>query len=386
MAANSSRVLFSMLILSSLLSISSAGGGRRMAADKPPEISPVQEPKSTSPSSLETSVGFSFLLSSPSQPSPSFQELQKDVGDEDNALLLLNLLLDEYENFTMSLIYGNELDRRSKFVQPMIIVYDLILALSKQDFKCHINVVLACLEAFIKEVSSFCGKHDIDVPDMGEKFIQARRSRRNARDITNYHHFRVEIFNTMKDWMLNELNDRFNEVNTELLLCVSSLDPSDNFISFDKDKLIRLAEYYSCDFTQLDLQILDDQLDIYIFDVRSNKKFSQLNGISGLTAKLVELKKHDHYQLIFQIYDSSKIRNYGGAQIDEAGEHTNDFIDMLPSFITKMENENKVISLKLDSTVFGSAESTCTYFENSELHDFLNMKMIGANILLACIG
>ncbi|KAK8966927.1 hypothetical protein KSP40_PGU012064 [Platanthera guangdongensis] len=43
MAANSSRVLFSMLILSSLLSSSFAGGGRRMAVDKPPATSSIQE-------------------------------------------------------------------------------------------------------------------------------------------------------------------------------------------------------------------------------------------------------------------------------------------------------------------------------------------------------
>ncbi|PKU65309.1 Retrovirus-related Pol polyprotein from transposon TNT 1-94 [Dendrobium catenatum] len=34
--------------------------------------------------------------------------LDEDVGDEDKALLLLNSLSDEYENFTMSLIHRKE--------------------------------------------------------------------------------------------------------------------------------------------------------------------------------------------------------------------------------------------------------------------------------------
>lgn len=36
--------------------------------------------------------------------------LDEHVGDEDKALLLLNLLLDEYENFTMTLIYEEVLN------------------------------------------------------------------------------------------------------------------------------------------------------------------------------------------------------------------------------------------------------------------------------------
>jgi len=158
-------------------------------------------------------------------------------------------------------------------------------------------------DSFMTEVSTFCSKHCIEVPTMNEKYIQAGRSRRNEREITNYHHFRVEIFNTVLDWTLNELNDRFNEVNTELLLCVSCLDPSDRFASFDKQKLIRLAELYPSDFTQIELQILEGQLDMYIIDMRSisTDMFSQCKGISGLLKILVELKKQDHFQLVFRL-------------------------------------------------------------------------------------
>ena len=44
--------------------------------------------------------------------------------------------------------------------------------------------------------------------------------------------------------------------------------------------------------------VLNDQLEAYIIDVRSNDQFSQLKGISDLARKMVETKKHIVYPLV----------------------------------------------------------------------------------------
>ena len=110
---------------------------------------------------------------------------------------------------------------------------------------------------------SFCGKNEIDIPNMDDKFVVQGRGRRKAPDITNLHHYRIEIFCTVIDMQLQELNARFTKANSELLLCVSCLNPSDSFSSFDKKKLIRLAEFYPKEFSERDLLVLHDQLDRY---------------------------------------------------------------------------------------------------------------------------
>ncbi|KAJ8763974.1 hypothetical protein K2173_004837 [Erythroxylum novogranatense] len=46
----------------------------------------------------------------------------------------------------------------------------------------------------------------------------------------------------------HELNNRFDEVNTSLLLCMACLDPKDSFSAFDMDKLIELAKFYPSEF------------------------------------------------------------------------------------------------------------------------------------------
>ena len=75
---------------------------------------------------------------------------------------------------------------------------------------------------------------------------------------------------------LQELNNRFTEANTELLLCVACLNPSDLFFAFDKQRLIQLAEFYSYDFSAIDLMALDNQLQNYIVDMRSNNEFFEI--------------------------------------------------------------------------------------------------------------
>jgi hypothetical protein len=59
---------------------------------------------------------------------------------------------------------------------------------------------------------------------------------------------------------LQELNNRFSEANTELLLCMACLNPSNLFCAFYKQKLIRLTELYPSDFSESDLMALDIQL------------------------------------------------------------------------------------------------------------------------------
>lgn len=69
---------------------------------------------------------------------------------------------------------------------------------------------------------------------MDDKYVARGRLRHKVEDITNLHHYRIKLFYTVIDMQCQELNNRFNEVNTELLLCMACLNPRDSFFSFDK--------------------------------------------------------------------------------------------------------------------------------------------------------
>ena len=65
---------------------------------------------------------------------------------------------------------------------------------------------------------------------------------------------------------LQELNNCFSEANTNSLLCMACLNPSNSFVTFDKEKLIRLTKFYPSDFLGTDILTLNSQLQNYIFD------------------------------------------------------------------------------------------------------------------------
>ena len=97
---------------------------------------------------------------------------------------------------------------------------------------------------------------------------------------------------------------------------MACLNPCDSFIAFDKQKLIRLAQFYPQDFSPIELMILNDQLETYIIDMRSNSKFSELKGISDLSQKMIETKRHIMYQLIYLLVTLALVLSVATATVE----------------------------------------------------------------------
>jgi hypothetical protein len=156
-------------------------------------------------------------------------------------------------------------------------------------------------ESLLEEVSSFCIKHDINILNMDDEYKLRGRSRRKSQGITNLHHFRYELFNNIIDMQLTELDDRFTETSTKLLLCVACLNPSDSFSAFNKEKLICLALFYPSEFSIVDLVVLSDQLDTYIIDRCGGDEFSGIKGIASLVEKMIKTKKNLIFPLVYML-------------------------------------------------------------------------------------
>ncbi|CAN0926507.1 Zinc finger MYM-type protein 1, partial [Linum grandiflorum] len=137
-------------------------------------------------------------------------------------------------------------------------------------------------ESLLHDVILFCSKENIQIPSMDGFFVLPGRPRRNSEQVTNLHHYQVEIFYTIVDMQLQELNSRFDEVNTELLCCLACLSPNDSFVAYDKHKVLNLAKFYPVEFSEVQIRFLEHQLETYIFDMRINDDFKELRGIEEL--------------------------------------------------------------------------------------------------------
>ncbi|XP_008677907.1 uncharacterized protein [Zea mays] len=156
-------------------------------------------------------------------------------------------------------------------------------------------------DQFLQRITSFCNKYDIQVPAMDGNYKPYGRSSRFVHNQTNDDHFRREVYIVVIDQISLELDSRFSEANMELLSCMSALDPSNSFASFDAHKVRKLADFYPNDMSSTDLLKLDLQLDNYIDGIREDDIFKDITNLVDLSVKLVETKRHEVFDMVYLI-------------------------------------------------------------------------------------
>ena len=150
----------------------------------------------------------------------------------------------------------------------------------------------------ISDVLLFCQKHRISAPNMTEFYVDFIRSRAEN-ESTAEHHYRYDIFMGVVDQQAHELNCRFSEQATELLILCNSLDPRDSFSSLNIDDVCSLAsKYYPADFTEQERNNLRCQLQHYELDMPTNPRFQNLSSVADLCHQLAKTGKLVDYYLI----------------------------------------------------------------------------------------
>ncbi|KAK1387674.1 TTF-type domain-containing protein [Heracleum sosnowskyi] len=152
-------------------------------------------------------------------------------------------------------------------------------------------------------VSPFCERHTILIPDMNAPYFDVlkslRRQGKQKQMVTMEHHYRVEIFTAVIDQQLHELNNRFSEQMTELLILSASLNPRDGYRSFNIENICKLAEkFYPEDFLGDEKIHLQCELQHYGLDVPVLPDLKNLSTLGDLCHGLVITGKADMYPLV----------------------------------------------------------------------------------------
>ncbi|PUZ62401.1 hypothetical protein GQ55_4G354500 [Panicum hallii var. hallii] len=147
-------------------------------------------------------------------------------------------------------------------------------------------------EPLFKRVKLFCDKNEIKVPNIDKEVMLEGH---------------LHIFLAAIDAIMSEMNHRFNEVSSELLVCMASLNPRNNFSSFDVDKLVRLAEIYAEDFNVADLLLLPGQLKDFINHARRTQYFSGCKELSKVAEIMVTKTMHTSSPLVYRLIELTLI-------------------------------------------------------------------------------
>ena len=150
---------------------------------------------------------------------------------------------------------------------------------------------------------------------MEEQYVNPKKPRQKT-GITNKHHYEMDCFNDVIDWLLQELDNRFNEKNSKLLICLAALSPKESFKNFNLEHLMDLARLYPKDFDDGELRDLTHHLRLYIADVRVDECFSGINNICELSQKMVETKKHIVYPLVYRLVNLALVLPVATATVE----------------------------------------------------------------------
>ncbi|KAF8093231.1 hypothetical protein N665_0387s0018 [Sinapis alba] len=141
------------------------------------------------------------------------------------------------------------------------------------------------------KISYFCKKHDIQ---------------------------EVNCLFAILDLQLQEFDDRFNKVHTELLIWAASLSPIDSFSQFNNSKLIRLATFYPYDFSHGECISLEKQLDTYTDNIRSGDRFIHLEHLGELSRTFVETQMHMSFPLVYRLLKLILILSVATATVERS--------------------------------------------------------------------
>lgn len=107
-------------------------------------------------------------------------------------------------------------------------------------------------------------------------------------------------------------------MSSELLVCFSCLDPRDSFSKFDVDKLARLTELYSDDFSSSNPDDIKEQLEQFIMHVRRIEEFRDCQDLASLAEKMVELDRHTIFPLVYRLIELGLLLPVSTASVERA--------------------------------------------------------------------
>ena len=141
-------------------------------------------------------------------------------------------------------------------------------------------------------------ENDVSVPNIEYFYFAPKKSNRKTPRLANVNYYRVALYFQVIDMHLKTLNGHFDEVNTDLLLCMDVWVWSTNLHlknKKEKKKKVHFAKFYLED-DRVDFMNLPIQLDNYNHDTKMHSEFSSLKRIGN------KIKRSESYKCVYMLF------------------------------------------------------------------------------------
>ncbi|XP_042466107.1 zinc finger MYM-type protein 1-like [Zingiber officinale] len=169
------------------------------------------------------------------------------------------------------------------------------------------------------------------------------------------------------DIILQEMDSRFSETTTDLLINISCLDPRNSFSRFDAQKLVRLAHFYEDDFSWNERMLVEQELETYIDDVRSDERFEGISDLGALAKKMIETMKNRVFPLVYRMIELALLLPVATATVERVFSAMNIVkTDLRNRIGDEWMNDSLVVYIKKD--VFNTVDNELILqrFQNME--------------------
>ncbi|XP_042411549.1 uncharacterized protein LOC122001052 [Zingiber officinale] len=130
-----------------------------------------------------------------------------------------------------------------------------------------------------------------------------------------------------------EMDSHFSEATTDLLIYMSCLDPKNSFSRFDVQKLVRLTHFYEDDFSWNERMLVEQELETYIDDVRSDERFEDISYLGALAKKMIETMTNRVFPLVYRMIELALLLPVATATVERVFSAMN---------IVKIDLRNKI--------------------------------------------
>ncbi|KAI5655138.1 hypothetical protein M9H77_32325 [Catharanthus roseus] len=176
-------------------------------------------------------------------------------------------------------------------------------------------------EGFSGVVIAFCIKNDIFVSNMQDPLPGRVRLYRSVdgQPKTYYHFFRRDIFFEVLDFIAKEMDDHFTELTSELIICISCLDPRDSFVNFDRISYsIYLSSIQMIFLSLTSLSLKHNLIHISLMRSSDGADFFSLTDIGDLGKKMVETNSHQFFTLVYRLIELALILPVVSATVERS--------------------------------------------------------------------